>query len=56
MLKLTLSKIPVGKCDMVLKLMTELRRMKAILCLILTFQQCGLISNLRQYTWQQKLF
>lgn len=40
MIKLTLSEIPVGKFDVVLKLMTELRQMKVILCLILTFQHC----------------
>jgi len=39
MIKLTLSEIPVGKCDVLLKLMTELRGMKVILCLIPTFQQ-----------------
>jgi hypothetical protein len=38
--KLTLSEIPVGKIHVVLKLVTECRRIKVILCLIRTFQQC----------------
>jgi len=40
MIRLTLCEIALGKCDVVLKLMIELRKMKVILCLILTFQHC----------------